>query len=49
MKLDLMSRNIMILIDECFKESRFIKVDRYKQIDPLHQPDIKNVGQVGYE
>ena len=36
----------MILIDECLKNQDLLKLIDKNKIDPLHQPDIKNVGKL---
>lgn len=46
MKFDLMSRNTMILIDECLKNQSLIKLIDYNGMKPSSQPDIKNKGRL---
>lgn len=46
MKFDLMSRNTMILIDECLKNQDLIKLIDYNKPNPFQQPDIENKGRL---
>ena len=46
MKFDVMSRNTMVLIDECLKSQDLIKLIDDNRTNPLNQPDIKNAGKL---
>lgn len=41
-----MSRNTMILIDECLKNQELIKLIDYNESNPLQLPDIKSTGKL---
>lgn len=40
LKFDLMSRNTMILIDECLKNQDLVKLIHYNEKNPLNQPNV---------
>ena len=46
MKFDLLSRNTMILIEECLKNQDLIKLIDINTQNPLAEPDIKNTGKL---